>query len=87
MVVIRGALYNIVDEIGISARDLRERKVTDLASLFYLHKKYFSSGINQHRKDELLAVLKRATRHKDWYSKNDNLIHIYQILSTLINFL
>lgn len=81
------AVVSYASPLGINSKDLRDKKVNDLFSLFYLHKKYCSAGINNARLNELKSLLKRAEYHKEWYANIDCLKKFRKIIKLFLDYL
>lgn len=80
---VRTAAY----EIGISAHDLNDLKINDLVSLFYLHQMIQSTELGNHRVRQGQRLIKRFSRHADWYADNISLTRFIKILGVLVDYL
>ncbi|KRK88528.1 Abi family protein [Lentilactobacillus sunkii] len=74
-------------EIGISSSNLRDLKVNDLISLFYLHKLIQSDVLGSHKYDQGKKLILRFQRHQDWYIDNVNLVTFVKIMDMLVDYL
>lgn len=81
------AVVSYASLFGIDSKDLRDKKINDIFSLFYLHKIYCSSGINHARVNELKSLLKRAEYHKDWYADIECLKKFCRIIKLSLDYL
>ncbi|MBK5075731.1 Abi family protein [Lactococcus lactis] len=81
------AVVSYASLFGVNSKDLRDKKINDIFSLLYLHKKYCSEGINHARVNELKSLLKRAEYHKDWYTDIECLKKFRQIIKLSLDYL
>lgn len=73
--------------IGIQHQYLRDLKVNDLVSLFYLHRNLQSKKMGEHRWRQGQRLIRRCHRHTAWYANNPQLAVFFKILAKLIDYL
>jgi len=73
--------------MNVPTKYLRDMKINDLVSLFFIHKKYQSTRLGEHRYSQGKQLIKRFNRHDCWYSNNSKLNDFFKILNKLIDYL
>lgn len=71
----------------ISRQYLQDVKINDLTATFYLHKKFQSVKLAEHRVREGKRVIARFNRHQKWYLENSILNAFFSILNKQIDYL
>ncbi|AFR99439.1 hypothetical protein LBSG162_04570 [Lentilactobacillus buchneri subsp. silagei] len=72
-------------KMGIDASLVTDMKVNDLVSLYSLHRRFSSVGSQELTRKEGQKLLKRASKHANYYTHEPVLIKFYQLFSKLIN--
>lgn len=81
------SVVSYADIMGISNENLKDRKINDLVSLFYLHKVYCSEGLNNHKKEECLKLIERVYRNREYYSEVAELKKFRDIFIKCVDYL
>lgn len=81
------AIISVADMMNISREYIKDVKINDLVSTFYLHKKFQSSQLKDHRIREGKRLLKRFDRHSTWYAENQKINTFITILRSLVDYL
>lgn len=80
-------LISVAESMHISREYIRDIKINDLVSTFYLHKKFQSKKLKEHRVREGKRLIKRFDRHGKWYAENQKINTFVSILNLLIDYL
>jgi len=81
------AVVSYASYARISYSQLEEKKINDIFSLIYLHKKYCSNPMIGTRIVHLNELLRRAERHKEWYASIEKLCDFYLTFKKMVDFL
>lgn len=81
------AVMSVGKEMGIPQTCIKDLKVNDLISTFYLHQKVQSAELAQYRVQEGRQLLDRINSHQDWYEGNSKLQTFWSVLKQLIDYL
>ena len=79
-------LVKLSEQIGINSDVYRNVKTNDILSLLYLHNTYSSDGIVKNRVMQIEEFLRRCERNSEYYTKNNNLLELYNTLIKVIDF-
>lgn len=81
------SVVSYADIIGVSNEHIKDRKVNDLVSLFYLHSTYCSEGLNNHKKEEGIKLIERVKRNEGYYDNIVSLKDFANIFSKCVDYL
>ncbi|PKG46517.1 Abi-like protein [Planococcus sp. MB-3u-09] len=65
---------------------LKNRKIHDLVAVLYIYENYIiSEGIKKNRYQDLLELMERIKRNKDFYQQNPGLVSAYTFFSKIVD--
>lgn len=74
-------------KMGIEREYIKDLKINDLVSLFYLHKVIQSDKLGEHRYKKGNELIKRLNRNSSWYSEVRTINIFKNILNKLVDYL
>lgn len=87
LISIDQAVVSYASIMDISNTDIRDRKINDLVSLFYLHSTYCSLGITTHKKIQGQRLIDRSKRKSHYYADINNLQKFATIFGKCIDYM
>lgn len=81
------SIISVAQTMHISREYVKDVKINDLVSTFYLYKKFQNNELRKQRIKEGQKLINRFKKHEKWYDENQKLNTFVSIFNLLIDYL